>query len=43
MPVDPAAVSCCGHLLATLGLNSLYPEVAARVLARPALWMQSDL
>lgn len=28
--------SCCGHLLTTLGLNHLYPEAAARVLARPA-------
>lgn len=28
--------SCCGHLLTTLGLNSLYPEAAARILAQPA-------
>lgn len=27
--------SCCGHLLTTLGLNTLHPEGAARILAQP--------
>lgn len=32
--------SCCGYLLTNLGLNSLHPEAAARVLARPAPQIQ---
>lgn len=33
---ESALNSCCGHLLTTLGLNSLYPDAAARLLAQPA-------
>jgi len=33
---EDALTNCCGHLLTTLGLATLYPEHTARITAMPA-------